>query len=227
MTARGPALVAALLAVAIGAPAAVRAQSAAEILDDLDAVRGALGETVHLNLRVDDVSPEVLRVACETDGIVLIDAVGRRLAVGPENPFAETSARLLAVALATGPLGDALHGLAAPPGEQLLGYEALETLEGPVLGRRIGTAELSVVAEHGTWRLRQLRVRIGDVPWSVDVVRYGPAGNGWLPGELVIREAGQVRAVATVLDAAPDPGALAPLQGPAARPPVRLPRIPL
>lgn len=212
----------------VGVAGGAVAQTAAELIDDVDTFRSALDGTVYANVAIEAATPVTLRLRAAHDGLEFTDRDGVERSVRADDASVPFEQRLLAVVLTEQPLADALSGLGVGFGSQLLSYEVFDdAAPEPLLVRRIGTATVSVTVEPGIARLRELRIRHDDGVYRVTVPTYSDHASGWFPEQVEIRLDDQLLLALTATDVAPDPGALAPLPVEDRGPRIRFPRLPL
>jgi len=216
------------LVVALLVSTGVHAQTASEILDDVDTFRSALDGTVYANVSIEAATPVALRLRAAHDGLRFTDAAGVERVVRVDDDTLPFEQRLLALVLTEQGLGEALDGLGVGFGAQLLSYEVFEPAGvEPMLVRRLGTATVSVTVEPGLARLREVRIRHDDGVYRVLVPRYSDLASGWYPERVEVRLDDQLLLALTATDVAPDAGALAPLPTVQRAPRIRFPRLPL
>lgn len=222
--------VATLLAVGgLGRPAV--AQSAQDLLRDVDTFRTVFGPAVVLNVTQLDATPRTVRLQLSCDA-------PQQLSPTPE-PLADSAPapqRLLVAALCSGTLDAAFEGLGVTFAPQLLSFEVWHEAGTPLLVRRIGSAGASIAIEPSIARPRQYRIQTTDGVWSVELTSYLEGRNGWYPQTAIVRRDNAIVLRWAILDAAATAESLAPLptQGPqttltgtAQRPDVRFPYLPL
>lgn len=211
----------ALLAAAFGTitvPAA--AQDVTDVIDDVGAFRRALGSPVHANVSCDDGS---LHAA------VRADAQGIRWAGGAwalDDATLPWTARVAALALSTSDIESSAASLGVPLVEQWLSFEVLQSADGPVFVRRLGSARFNVAVEPGIARPREWRVTLDGVRYTARVVDTLDVASGWYPSQVEVMRDDDLVARCQVSDAAPSAGALAPLSAPVIAAPTSTPSMP-
>lgn len=219
----------AVLCLLAGPSGVATAATARAIVEDADAVRGALGPAfLNASWETPDGTGLYLRARREPDGARVLEAPPGgpdRLAATGTAPIAH---RLIAFALGSGPLLDGVRGLGLSldgHDPHLLPHRADDGVR-PVW--RIGGRNGHLDIEHGTAQVRQVELQRTDGRWTLDVLDTGGVGRGWMPILLRVRHEGRTVLVMRITDLARDVGDLAPLAAPIASPPRSpLPRLPL
>ncbi len=206
-------------------PSRADAQTAEQLVEDLDSFRAALG-TVYGTVTLGP-SHASYRLMTVPDGIELTDQRGGTLSWRVDAEGLGDAQRLLALVLGSGAVSTLLERLDAPLEVESLGISVMS--DGLSLANRVGALEGTwIMMELGTSRPWEYHVALNGSPWTVRVESYSEDASGWFPDRVRILRQGQTAMTAELEGLTPDPALL---EDPSAwLPPssaIRFPRLPL
>lgn len=213
---------------ALGLPRPALAQTASNVLADVDRFRAAMPAlAANVVLRRGQRAPVHVRLVRTAAGVDIVAPDSEAASWTASAPVGDMSARLLAAFCASGPLAVAVGALGYALPHETLGMDVLDTERGPTLAQRVGDSLCALIVEAGIARPRVLRIGRDETAWTVAATRYAELTQGWFPERIEIYRGDELEATMVVLDAARRASELAPLPTTERLAPSRMPWLPL